>query len=184
MSAVPTPSTAPDGPAFVDTASCQCALQPTRQIKVQKHQPHEVWRCVGDSNGDIYKGDNGKWFFPIHPVTDGSEDVSKPIDWADNPPNSQAPYLVSNSSNVPQFEPFNSTDASQLSLVDNACTGENSTDQSAQYYASVDDIKAGRTPSNAAVCLSGMQPYPLQNATEWTNDGCSLGFFCKYNIER
>lgn len=179
MSGAPIPSQTPDGPFFVDTASCQCALQPTHSIKVRKDQPHEVWRCIGDTNGDAYVGDNGKWFFPINPVPDGPVDVSKPIEWGDNPPDSKAPYIVDNS----RFQPLEANNSSQLSLVDKACTGENSTEQSAQYYSAIKDVEAGRTPPNGALCYSGMQPFPLQNATEWNNDGCNLGFFCKYSLE-
>jgi len=183
MSGTPIPSKAPDGPFFVDTASCQCAIQPTRQIEVHNAQPHEAWRCIGKGSEDVYVGDNGKWFFPVKTVSEGSKDTSEPVYWADNPPNSKAPYVVDNSTNVLRFQPLDAGGGSELSLVDNACTGENSTEQSARYYASANDIKAGRPVSSAALCYPGTQPVTLGNASFWNDHGCNLGFFCKYFVE-
>ena len=183
MSGTPIPSKAPDGPFFVDTASCQCAIQPTRQIEVHNSQPHEAWRCIGHGSDDVYVGDNGKWFFPIKPVSEGSKDTSEPVYWADNPPNSKAPYVVDNSTNVLRFQPLDAGDGSKLSLVDNACTGENSTEQSAKYYASAKDVQAGRPPSSVALCYPGTQPVTLGNASFWNDHGCNLGFLCKFLVE-
>lgn len=184
MSGTPIPSKAPGGPFFVDTASCQCAIQPTRQIEVHNDQPLEAWRCIGNGRDDVYVGDNGKWFFPVKPVSEGSKDTSEPVYWADNPPHSKAPYVVDNSTNTLRFQPLDAGDASKLSLVDNACTGENSTEQSARYYASADDIQAGRPVTSAALCYPGTEPVTLGSASFWNDHGCNLGFLCKFSVER
>ena len=129
------------------------------------------------SDFQIYTGNNGKWFFPINPKD--SQDVEKPYYWAGNPPDTSQAYFVDNGTKKLIFQPLEDTDASKLSLVDNACSGRNSSESSAQYYTSIKHVKEGKTVANNTLCLAGTQPISLVNESSWVKNGCSLGFLCE-----
>lgn len=180
MSGTPLPSKSPEGPFFIDTASCQCAFQPTRQIKVDKGRPRGIWRCIGSGSDDVYVGDTGKWFFPVNNVPASSKDLHEPINWAGNPPKSGSPYVVANDTDAQHFRPLDDTNGKSLSLVDNVCTAENSTEQSTEYYKMIEDGEAGQPGAELGICLSPeSQPIPIQNASSWNTQGCNLGFHCR-----
>ena len=166
------------GPFFIDSESCQCALQQFNQTDVVRgnKKTEEAWRCIGNANDNVYTGQNGKWFLPTNSA-DGSpaDDIHQPTNWAGNPPNLQKTYVVDNKTK--ELQPMDDTNQSQLSILDNVCTGQNSSEQSPKYYQAQNDIDAGRTPV-ATLCYAGTQPVPLGNATYWQDHGCNLGFFC------
>ena len=125
-------------------------------------------------------GNNGKWFFPVNPKS--SHDVEKPYYWAGNPPDTSQAYFIDNRTETLIFRPLEDTDAWKLSLEDNACSGRNSSDSSAQYYCSVKDVQEAKPIPDNSLCLAGTQPVPLQNESSWAKNGCSLGFLCKLII--
>ena len=178
----------PRGPFYVDTQSCRCALQLFNQsaVHLDAQESEEAWRCIGDSNEDIYYGDNGKWFLPQHPANFADEgvanDISQPFNWAGNPPDVQKPYIVDNTTH--ELQPLDDTDQAQLSVFDAVCSGQNSSEQSSKYYKSVKQLQAGHLPTDASTCLAGTSPIELQNASSWQTQGCNLGFFCKCLLER
>ena len=182
MSSIPIPAKAPLGPFFIDTASCQCALQLFNQsaVHVGDKAAEEAWRCIGNANGDAYTGENGKWYLPTDPVeyagAGSRNDINQPMDWGGNPPDLDKTYIVDNKTH--DLEPLNDADAAQLSIVDTECTGQNSSEQSSQYYNDVYQVKAGHPATGATICLAGTTPVELQNETVWVNDGCNLGFLC------
>ena len=174
---------APRGPFYVDTESCRCALQLFNQtaVHLDADDSEEAWRCIGDSNADVYFGENGKWFLPQHSANFADEgainDISQPSNWAGNPPDVQKTYIVDNTTH--ELEPLDDTDQAKLSILDAVCSGQNSSDQSSRYYTSVKQVEAGKLPTDAATCLAGTSPIELQNASSWQTQGCNLGFFCK-----
>lgn len=187
MSGFPVPTKAPEGPFYIDTESCQCTLRLFNQTAVQlqgkKADGEEAWRCIGDTSGDPYTGENGKWFLPSKPVNNGGEstnDVRQPFDWAGNPPDLGKTYIVDNTTY--DFQPLDDTDASQLSMVDAACSGQNSSDQSSRYYGAVRQVEDGQQPTEATLCYPGTHSVELQDADAWTTHGCNLGFFCKRSL--
>ena len=174
------------GPFYIDTESCRCALQLFNQtaVHLDAQESEEAWRCIGDSNEDIYSGENGRWFLPQHTAkfADGDiNDISQPSNWAGNPPDIQTTYIVDNTTH--ELQPLDDTDQAQLSVFDTLCSGKNSSDQSTRYYNSVKQIEAGQPPTDASTCLAGTSPIELQNASTWQAHGCNLGFFCKCFLE-
>ena len=166
----------PTGPVFVDTASCRCALQPTPGTAPNDPNSSEAWRCIGDSTEDMYSGNSGKWFPPQDEGLNGSLDDTDV--WGGDPPDTTEPYVAEKNGAATSYTPLNSTDSSSLSLQDQACTGKNDTQQSEQYYTS---LNGDPLSSDARPCLlPGASPIAIQNATSWNQTGCNLGFFCQY----
>lgn len=188
MSAIPVPAQAPEGPFYIDNESCQCALQlfNSTAVHFEGEGAEEAWRCIGDSHGDVYDGESGKWFLPTHPAAYAdagkTNDISQPFSWAGNPPDLQKTFIVDNVTH--DFEPLDDSVASQLSVLDAACSGQNSSEQSTKYYDSAAQIKAGETPTAATLCFAGTQPVEIQNTSSWTTQGCNLGFFCECSSRR
>ena len=181
MAGIPIPTSLPTGPIFVDTASCQCALQLKQDTEPSEQSRNQAWRCIGNATENIYLGHTGKWFFPVN---EGSKaDLNQTYNWANNPPDTTQPYLLEDSQDKTEahYIPFNATDSSQLSLFDQACTGQNDTEFSGPFYQVLADTEAGRIPTAARLCVAPSAiPITLQNASSWNNTGCNLGFFCKF----
>ena len=53
MAGLPLPKKEPTGPFFIDTASCQCALQPRIKVAVAHDKPQVSWRCIGQATEDV-----------------------------------------------------------------------------------------------------------------------------------
>ena len=165
----------PTTPQFIDTASCRCALQDGEELNPIDGNSTEAWRCIGNSTENIYQGSNGKWFLPINPPL--SSDLDESLSWGGNPPDTESPYIDISSDG--SLVPYDMTAVSQLSLVDQACTGKNDTKQSSQYYAQIESLKSGGSGASASPCLqTDADPITIQNATSWNETGCSLGFYC------
>lgn len=177
---IPTPLPLPNGPIFIDTASCQCALQANQDTEPNKQSQNEAWRCTGNATENMYAGKSGKWFFPVN---EGSKaDLNQTFNSANNPPDTTQSYILEdNQDNTTAFyTPFNATDYSQLSIFDQACTGQNDTQLSGPFYQALADTAAGKVPPTARLCAAeGAVPITIQNASSWNDRGCNLGFLCK-----
>ena len=171
--AVPTADRLPTGPFFIDTESCQCALRPANQTAVEPIRS-QGWRCIGDLNADVYTGEAGKWFLP----TDQNDDVSDDIA-AGPPPNLQTTYIINNATQ--ELEPLNGDLEDQLSILDQVCSGQKDIEQSTIFYDQVQQIRDGIAPVPPPICLAGTEPVQLQNASTFAEEGCNLGFFCKFD---
>ena len=181
MAGLPIPTSLPNGPIFVDTASCQCALQAKQDTEPNSQGRNQAWRCIGNATENVYSGHSGKWFFPVN---EGSKtDVNQTFSWANNPPDTAQPYVLQNNQDNTKalYIPFNATDPSLLSVFDQACTGQNDTQLSGPFYQALADFEEGKIPTAARLCVSSSAvPITIQNASSWNDKGCNLGFLCKF----
>ena len=175
--AIPTPDRRPSGPFFIDTESCQCALQPANQTAVESGSALQGWRCIGDPNSDVYTGESGKWFLPIDQNDDYSNDIN-----GGPPPNLQTTYIINNATH--ELEPLKEDLEDQLSILDQVCSGQRDTEQTSIFYDQLQQVEDGNVPVPPPICLAGTQPVQLQNASTFAEKGCNLGFFCKSDCFR
>ena len=174
---LPTKDKLPQGPFYIDTESCQCALQLYNQTAVTSAHSREAWRCIGDHKENAYTGENGKWFLPTDKNDGSLIDTNESDYWAGTPPDLQKTYIINNATH--ELQPLDANVESQLSIVDQACSGQNDTEQSTRYYDEVKQVESGNQPIPPPLCYGGTQPVELQNASAFADKGCNLGFFCK-----
>ena len=160
------------GPVFLDTNACICALQKAPDGNTSS----QVWECQGNSTSDPYTSTSGKWFNTANAVGN----VSTALNDASNPPVTDYPFVVSGNSTL---VPLASVDPNPLSVFDQACTGINRTNFTTSYYRAKDELDNKQTPIDAAPCWRpGAIPIPLTKASSWQNEtgffGCRQGFFC------
>ncbi|OKL59300.1 hypothetical protein UA08_05039 [Talaromyces atroroseus] len=162
------PQETPQGPSFVDSGGCVCALQETPAAD----SSDAVWHCIGNQTEGVYTSTGGKWFNTINGgnVTDGAIN-----DKSNGPQTSQ--WLIWNSTSLEA-----SSDASSLSPYDSACTGQNRTAFSTTFYQAAEELAINQTALAAATCWrSGASAVQIQNLTDWQTQGCSEGFLCANN---
>lgn len=155
----------PKGPFFIDTGACQCALQ---EILDQ-----EAWRCISvNATENIYQGNDGKWYFAVDQNNSASITDSKDSD--SNPPDTGTEYEIQDD----QFQPFSDSNvtATAVGVQNLACTGQNDTTASGQYYERMDALVSGQMNP----CWQpGTVPLVIQTQSSWNKNGCNLGFLCK-----
>jgi hypothetical protein len=149
----------PNGPFFLDTGRCRCALQGKLSA--------DAWRCIGNATENLYVGDSGKWFYASN--KNNSSSLKDPLNSDSNPPDTSHQYMILDN----QFEPIakNKTFAAQ----DLSCTGKNDTVLSSQLYQTIAAVNSGNVP-----CWQpGTIPLVIQTPIDWAAHGCNLGFLCK-----
>lgn len=162
------PQNPPQGPSFLDTEACLCALQSSPNANGQD----SAWQCIGNQTEGVYVTTNGKWFRPQ--TAQGRTDL--PIHDASNGPDTSEPLMWNSGS-----ESFVAADAKSLSPYDAACTGKNRTSFSTTFYSAVADINANKTPIAAAPCYRlGAIPLQIQTLESWQSQGCNPGFLCAF----
>ncbi|MDI1493480.1 MAG: hypothetical protein OHK93_005270 [Ramalina farinacea] len=159
------------GPIFLDTGACICAL---REPPPDNDQNKMQWRCQGNATDNIYIGNGGKWYAPDHDISDTK---SLPVEDGSDPPKTDATFISQGKGGLVDLGTVN---PDPLSLQDQACTGLNQTSFSTSYYRAGVELAANQTPVAAAPCyLAGAIPIKLQNETSWLDEGCHQGFFCE-----
>ena len=173
----------PNGPDYIDTSLCHCALQ--SRTDTTNSSIVDAWRCIFDPNGqrNIYNGTKGLWFLPQNP---GSlQDLNNTENWNGNPPALENTYVLKNGSDgtPPSFVPYDPDENfADLDTSDQICTGTNSTQVSKDWYKNVTDTIRGDSELAAKLCVrTGTRPILIQNATSWQNSSCNLGFSCKWS---
>ncbi len=163
------------GPVFLDTNACICALQ-----SALHNTTSQVWECLGNATSNPYMSTSGKWF----PTASGVGNVTAALNGASNPPLTDRPLVATNDTTL---VPLASVNPNPLSIFDQACTGLNRTNFTTSYYRATDEIAKQETPVDGAPCFRpGAVPIPIAGVSSWQNEtgffGCKEGFFCKYFI--
>ncbi|KAI9658131.1 MAG: hypothetical protein M1831_003976 [Alyxoria varia] len=155
------PTDPPQGPDFIDTGHCHCAL---RDVPDRTGQ---AWRCLGDAQENIYKGSSGKWFRP-----EREDGISPPV--------RDTTLVVPRGSN--HLVDVGDLDEDPFTPFDRACTGKRNAATSQTLAQARQEQAAGKTAVSAAMCWKrGAVPMILQNQSSWMDDGCSRGFYCPNN---
>jgi len=160
---------APQGPTFLDTEACLCALRPA---PMSGGEGDPLWKCMGNQTRGVYTGYAGKWF----KTQNGFSNYTQlPIDDSSNPPDTTASFYWDYRSE--KFAPVQNK--SSLSIYDYACTGKNRSSFSMTFYQARREQENGQTPFEAAPCWRpGAVPVQMQNISDWQANGCHPGFLC------
>lgn len=171
------PQVEPEGPSFLDTEACLCALQTSPGSETGGEIK---WQCIGNQTDGVYTTRGGKWF----DAQDGTATLSDRIDDGSNPPVAENPYRFDTSTG--QFQEVEDDDSS-LDSRNRVCTGRNRTSFSTSFYNARRQQEANEIPVDGLPCFrpgdpSGQLPavpIVLQNERSWREKGCSEGFLCK-----
>ncbi|KAK2000819.1 hypothetical protein LX36DRAFT_571472 [Colletotrichum falcatum] len=162
------PQVTPQGPSFLDTAGCLCALQPISAGGVSE----PAWQCIGDQSNGVYTTKDGRWFKTL----DGAGNANGTIHDDSNPPDIQTPMRWF--SGALRDSPGNDG----LTAQNGACTGKNNTRYSTSFYEATEQIDADQYPLSGAPCLRGKAvPIEIQSLESWQAEGCRPGFLCENN---
>lgn len=145
------PQSEPQGPTFLDTEACVCALQESPA----GGSGAASWQCIGNQTKGVYLTNDGKWFNGINDV---SGITNLPIHDASNPPDTNTPLTFNR--NTQTLEP---ADLARLDVWDKACTGVNKTTFSGAFYRAAEQQSRGETPIDAApvtIPFSILCPFP------------------------
>ncbi|KAK6223271.1 hypothetical protein LQW54_000388 [Pestalotiopsis sp. IQ-011] len=165
------PQVTPEGPTFLDTGACVCALQ---TLPATAGSDVAAWQCIGNQTQGVYEATTGKWFNTIN----DDNNVDLPIYDATNIPSNSTTYSWDDG----QQKLVQVTDQSSFSPYDRACTAVNQTTFSTAFYRAQDEIARNATPVDAAPCWrAGAVPIQLQNVSSWESTGCNEGFLCANN---
>ena len=161
-----------EGPVFLDTNACICALQ----NPPDKNRSSQVWECQGNATSNPYISTSGKWF----DTANANGNVSAALNDASNPPLTDDPLVILGNSTL---VPLASINPNPLSVFDQACTGINRTNFTTSYYRAKHELDHKQAPIDAAPCWrEGAIPIGLTKASSWQNEtgyfGCKEGFFC------
>lgn len=164
------PQETPQGPSFLDTGACVCALQETPML----NSNNAVWHCIGNQTQNVYLTTGGKFFNPLH----GGNTINGDIYDDSNGPQTNTTFVWNSASN--SLEELDAT--YDLTPYDKACTGQNQTTFSTAFYQANQEITDNETAVDAAPCWrAGAIPVQIQNVTEWQSQGCNEGFLCMFN---
>ncbi|KAI1380182.1 hypothetical protein F4677DRAFT_252994 [Hypoxylon crocopeplum] len=164
------PQGVPDGPVFLDTQACLCALRGTQDI----NNSLASWQCIGNQTQGVYRVTTGKWF---NNLGNGSLQDNLHMWDASGAPDTSKALMFNDKKNS-----LVDAVSSELSVWDQACTGENHTAFSTSYYGSIKAIQNGDLPIDAVPCWRpGAVPIQIQNVTNWNVNGCNEGFLCTNN---
>lgn len=160
-----------EGPVFLDTEACFCALQ---AAELDQGKTTVAWQCVGDQT-KAYNTFEGKWF----PTKDGNDNVPGSIRDASNPPDTSRPLHFD--ADAKDFVDLK--DSETLGVYNGACTGKNNTQFSQSIYEANDQIANGEYPISGAPCFQpGAIPLKIQYADSWQDKGCLPGFLCEFRL--
>lgn len=131
------PQSTPQGPTFLDTQACVCALQdgPGQNIAEAK------WQCIGNQTDGVYVTTGGKWFNGAN----GGSAVDLPIYDASNPPDTNTPLSYN-----PDSGSLEAVDLTRLNVWDKACTGTNETTFSTAFYRAAAELSRDEKPVDGA----------------------------------
>ncbi|KAF4808228.1 ABC transporter G family member 25 [Colletotrichum siamense] len=163
------PQVDPEGPSFLDTAACLCALRTTGDSNSDA-----AWHCIGNQTQGVYTTNSGKWF----PTVNGGSAVDGKVDDLSNGPDTNKPMRL-NSGSLTDL-----TNDGGLSVYDQACTGTNRPSFSATFYAAWSEIQSNQQPKSAAPCYrpdGQAVPIRIVEADDWNANGCAPGFLCENN---
>ena len=164
------PQVEPQGPTFLDTEACLCALRETPETK----KNDGIWHCIGNQTENVYGAISGKWFR----TSRGGSKIDGPMNNAYNTPNGPDLAWDANSKSF-------SDDIGKLSIRDRYCTGSNQTIMSTAFYRAVGELQRNETPIDAFPCWRpGALPVQIQNQSQWLADGCHPGFLCALDVAR
>lgn len=161
------PQVDPEGPSFLDTAACLCALRATGD-----GNSDAAWHCIGNQTQGVYTTNSGKWF----PTVNGGNAVDGKVDDLSNGPDTSKPMRLSSGSLT------DLTNDDGLSVYDQACTGTNRPSFSTTFYAAWNEIQSNQQPKSAAPCYrpdGQAVPIRIVEADDWNANGCAPGFLCK-----
>ncbi|KDN59896.1 hypothetical protein CSUB01_10867 [Colletotrichum sublineola] len=162
------PQADPQGPSFLDTAGCLCALQPTSAGGLSE----PAWQCIGDQSNGVYTTKDGRWFKTLNGVGNANGTIYD----SSNPPDIQKPMRWL--SGALKDSPGNDG----LTAHNAACNGKNNTRYSTSFYEASEQIDAGQYPLSGAPCLRGKAvPIEIQSLEGWQAQGCRPGFLCENN---
>lgn len=169
------PYTTPEGPTFLDTEACVCALQ---QPPADNADSDMIWQCIGNRTLGMYDTTAGKWF-----RVDGersSDNSSKPIRDQSQPPSTSEPLVWDETSS--SFVAYDSSTEGRLTIFEQACTANNNSVFSTAFYRASDAIANDELPVDALPCwVPGAFPLPIQDVDMWQDQGCNEGFWCPNN---
>ncbi|RTE76230.1 hypothetical protein BHE90_009303 [Fusarium euwallaceae] len=175
------PIVRPEGPSFLDTTACLCALRPLPDADRltgdgwRFERDEAAWQCIGNQTQVVYNATTGKWFKSKNGK--GSID-DLPIYDASNPPKAGEQLVWDTRTRT--LKPLE--DNKRLSVYDRDCTGKNQSSFSTSFYRSYQQILDNQLPIDAAPCWRpGALPLQLQGVESWTKDGCKEGFLCMNN---
>lgn len=162
------PQTDAQGPSFLDTGACLCALQASPK---KEETGLALWQCIGVQTKGVYTTTEGKWFS----TKDGGGDFDGAIDDALNPPDLGKTWRWDGEGWAAVAE-----DSGAFSIYDRGCTGENHTTFSTSYYRAAEQVAAKQVPVDAAPCWRpGAVPVQMQKPDDWISNGCASGFLCE-----
>ncbi|KAK6087714.1 hypothetical protein SCUP234_01353 [Seiridium cupressi] len=158
-----------EGPSFLDTGACLCALQ------ILPHGEDSVaWQCIGNQTQGVYEVTTGKWFNAVN----GGSNVDLPTDDNSNGPDTSATFTWDANQNTL----VEASDQTVLNGYDRACTAVNHTTFTRAFYRANDEIARNATPVDAMPCYQpGAVPIQIQDLASWESQGCSEGFLCANN---
>lgn len=144
------PQSEPQGPTFLDTEACVCALResPAQGSEVK-------WHCIGNQTDGVYTSTGGKWFDTMN---GGGSGVNLPINDASNPPNPEAPHTFN-----PDSQTLEDVDPARLNVWDTACTAVNHTRFSTTFYRAAAEQSRDEQPISAA-------PVRFTCSLKWVNN--------------
>ncbi|KAI1073440.1 hypothetical protein F5B20DRAFT_567004 [Whalleya microplaca] len=164
------PQNEPQGPSFLDTEACLCALRGPETVSGS----NAAWECIGNQTQGVYFVTTGKWF---NSLQSGGSIQGLPIYDASNGPDTSRDLMWS-----PESNSLVDADPNSLSVWDRHCTGKNQTTFSTAFYRAAASLAANDTPVDAAPCWRpGAVPIQIQDVDNWQENGCSKGFHCANN---
>lgn len=160
------------GPVFLDTQACLCALQTLPSTDSTKDAA--AWQCIGNQTQSVYEVTTGKWFNTLH----GGSKINLTLFDDSNGPDTAEPKTWNNQSKSLKAL----TNEKSLTVYDRACTGKNNTAFSTSYYQAVTQMSKDELPIAATPCWRpGAFPMQLQSVDSWEPKGCNEGFLCANN---
>ncbi|KAF4459172.1 ABC transporter (ATP-binding-cassette) [Fusarium albosuccineum] len=172
----------PEGPSFLDTTACRCALRalPGNEKLAGDGSRFErdqaAWLCMGNQTEGqgMYNSTTGKWF----KSKNGKGQIDLPISDNSNPPDTGEELIWDTGGR--SLKPL--TDEKRLSVYDRDCTGKNHSTFSTSFYRAWKQLQNEEAPIDAIPCWRpGAMPLQLQGVDSWLKEGCKEGFLCVNN---
>ncbi|KAF4978771.1 hypothetical protein FZEAL_4906 [Fusarium zealandicum] len=174
------PAVEPEGPSFLDTEACLCALRGLPGVAKSTgdswrfERDQAAWQCIGNQTEGVYNTTSGKWYKTEH----GKGQGNLPMHDDSNPPKTGEELTWDIRSR--SLKPL--TDKKRLDVYSRDCTGKNHSTFSTSFYRVLDQLDRDVLPIDAAPCWRpGALPLQLQSVESWRKDGCREGFLCINN---
>ena len=174
----------PKGPDFIDSNQCRCSLQATnvQQSDNNNNLISEAWRCTANATNNAYSGASGKWFVTQNPPDINGLDFAQNESWAGNPPKLDTTYFLQGPDNRRNgsLVVYDGSKPNALLPDDQGCTGQNDSSLSTQYYNQVQIQLQNHSQELRFTCLQkGSVGLSYGNVSQFMQEGCPLGFYCK-----